>query len=355
MISQEGKLTSTRTRASRRTAAAVVGVLTLLAAAVGARGVGSHAQAASVADLAGLRDQAVAVLDRLQIKGLTGYSVGIDPSLQRIGVYLFTAPGAPAPDLVGLRAKLGADADLHARTGTLQLTASTGGGSRLRPPRGGTCATGFAIALHDGRQGFLTAAHCFDVSRPANQQQASTVNFLPMTGLEYHFDPSDWGIFTFDSATDEAVGVIDRSNGAYPVRAVVPPAMDLAICKTGPTTQTTCGKITLPNTEAVVPPVKDANGNIIRLGVRLTGLFQNNVCSEDGDSGAPVYTDPAGVANAPVDAVGIMSVSEYVKDATGKSVCVEKIDGPGTSVGYSVPLTTITATATNPFTVKTGT
>jgi len=118
MISKEGNMTSPGTRARGRAMAAVLGVLALLAAAIGARGVGSPAQAATLADLAQLRDQAVNVLNLAQIEGTTGFAVGIEPTQQRIGVYLFTATASPPPGLAGLRASLGTGADLHTLTGT---------------------------------------------------------------------------------------------------------------------------------------------------------------------------------------------------------------------------------------------
>jgi hypothetical protein len=328
-------------------------MLTLLAAAVGARGGGSPAQAASVADLAQLRDQAVAVLDRLQLKGTTGYSVGIDPSMQRIGVYVFIAPGAPLPDLLGLQASLGADADLHTVTGTPQAQARIKGGESIAVEAVRIqCTNGFAIALRDGRQGFLTAGHCFDLTRPASQQSARTFDGLPLTGVEYNYGPSDWGVFTLDNASDEAVGLVDDGVGGRPVRAVVSPSFGMPICKMGISTAITCGKIKLLDTELVRRPVRDANGVVIVPAVRIKGLIQDDLCAEAGDSGAPVYTAPAQGQNAPVDAVaiGIQSVTD--QDVTGKYVCLEKLDGPGTSVGYAVPLTAI-STATNPFTVKT--
>jgi streptogrisin C len=329
-----------RTRArGRARAAAVVGVLTLLAGAVGVRSVGSPAQAASVADLAQLRDQAVAVLDRLQLKGSTGYSVGIDPSRQRIGVYLFRAPGAPAPDLVGLRASLGAEADLHTVTGTPQLQARIRSGEPLAMPGGRECTTGFAVALRDGRQGFLTAGHCFDTTRPANQQHGYTHDGLPMTGLEYKSVPSDWGILTLDNTTDEAAAEVSAGGEVHPVRAVAAPTDDMPICKSGIATDTTCGKITLRDAELVTDPVRDANGVVIVPSKRIKGLIQNSVCTEHADSGAPVYTDPAaGVHNAPVDAVGIVIGGDTETDATGAAVCLERLYGPGTSISFALPL-----------------
>ena len=108
------------------------------------------------------------------------------------------------------------------------------------------------------------------------------------------------------------------------------------------------------DTEVVSSPVQDANGVVIVQGKHLTGLFLNNVCAEVGDSGAPVYVEPAAVQNAPADAVGIILGGSTKKDASGKDVCLEKVNGPGTSVSYGVPLAAISAAATNPFTVKTG-
>jgi streptogrisin C len=340
------------TRARGRTAVAALGVLTLLAAAVGARGGDGSAQAAPVADLARLRDQAVAVLDRLQLKGSTGYSVGIEPSRQRIGVYLFTAPGTPAPDLAGLRASLGAEADLHTVTGTPHPMARIWSGEGIVVPDGSRCTNGFAIGLQGGRQGFLTAGHCFDVGRPANQQKFHTGDGLSMTGLEYKYGPSDWGIYTLDNTTDEAVGEVFTDQGDHPVRGVASPTDNMPICKSGIITKITCGKITLLNTEVVTNPIRDANGVVIVPAVHLKGLIQDDLCAEEGDSGAPVYAAPAQGQNAPVDAVAVGSEGVTEKDVTGRSVCLEKLNGPGTSVSYAFPLANISAT-TNPFTVKT--
>ena len=358
MISQRRDATSARTRGRGRgrgrTMAASLGVLTLLAGAIGARGVGSPARATTLADLAQLRDRAVDILNLAQIKRTTGFTVGIEPTQQRIGVYLFTGTTAPSPDLAGLRASLGTGADLHTLTGTPHLYGRTWGGESIAMSAGGDCTTGFAIGLRDGRQGFLTAGHCFDTTQPANQQQAHTVDGQTMTGLEYNHGPSDWGIFTLDKTTDEAVGVIDTENGGHPVRAVVPPTLDLPICKTGRTTETTCGEITLLDATVVANPILDDNGTMISPATVFRGLIMTDLCSEDGDSGAPVYTDPAGVQEAPIDAVGTITGGFSQLDANDKLVCLEKLNGPGTSVSFAVPIATISATSTNPFSIKTG-
>jgi hypothetical protein len=92
---------------------------------------------------------------------------------------------------------------------------------------------------------------------------------------------------------------------------------------------------------------------VIVPAVRIKGLIQDDLCSEDGDSGAPVYTTPAQGQNAPINAVAILEGGEVDKDAAGNDACLEKLDGPGTSVDWAVPLATILATATHPITVKT--
>ena len=86
----------------------------------------------------------------------------------------------------------------------------------------------------------------------------------------------------------------------------------------------------------------------------LRGMIMSDLCSEGGDSGAPVYTDPAGVQNAPIDAVGTVTGGLTQPDANGNEVCLERLDGPGASVAFAVPLAAISAASTNPFSIKTG-
>jgi hypothetical protein len=311
--------------------------------------VGSSAQAATTADLAQLRDQAVATLDRAQPKGTTAFSVGIDPSQHRIGVYLFTAQDISQPNLVALRSLLGPEVDLHTLTGTPHPAGRTLGGQGLQGPLG-WCTTGLAVGLRDGRQGFLTSGHCFDPTRAATNQSTRTIDGQTMTGLEYNHGPSDWGIFTLDDAADEAVGAVGpvgTVDGGHPVRAVTAPTMRMPICKTGVETGTTCGKITLLDDTQVTNPVYDANGVIIHPSTRLYGLIMNNVCAEVADSGAPVYTAPAPGQNAPIDAVGIIQGVYTLPDAAGNQLCLEKLHGPGTSVSWAVPLSATPAATTN--------
>jgi hypothetical protein len=139
-----------------------------------------------------------------------------------------------------LRASLGAEVDLHTVTGRPKLQGHIWAGETIDANGDRSeCTNGFAVTLRDGRQGFLTAAHCFDTTRPANQQSAHTHDGLPMTGLEYNLGPSDWGILTLDNTTDEALAEVDTGDQYHPVRAVVSPAKDMHICKTGTATETT--------------------------------------------------------------------------------------------------------------------
>jgi hypothetical protein len=342
-------VTSSATKARRLASVAILSALTLLVCAVGARAVGSSAQAATTADLAQLRDQALATLDRAQPKGTTAFSVGIDPSQHRIGVYLFTAQDISQPALVALRTLLGPDVDLHTLTGTPHPLGRTRGGEGLQGPLG-WCTTGFAVGLRDGRQGFLTSGHCFDPTRAATKQSTRTIDGQTMTGLEYNHGPSDWGIFILDNADDEAVGTVGTvgtTDGGHPVRAVTGPTTGMPICKTGVETGTTCGGITLLDDTQVTKPVYDANGVIIYPPTRLDGLIMNNLCTEVGDSGAPVYTTPASGQNAPIDAVGIIQGAFTVPDGAGNQVCLEKLHGRGTSVSWAVPLSATPAATTS--------
>lgn len=340
----------TRTRGF--TPAVALGVFILLAAVVGVRGVRDPAQAVTavtLADLAQRREQVVAILNQAQTEGTTGFAVGIEPSRQRIGVFLFTTDATPPPDLASLQSSLGSDVGIQTIAGTPHLQGQTWAGEPLSVTigaRAATCTIGFGVGTKDGRQGFLTAGHCFDTTKPADQQHARTVDDQLMTGLDYNYGPSDWGVFILDNAEDEAMGEVTTLDGGNPVRAVVAPTLDMPICKTGRTTETTCGKITLVDTTVSSDPIRNEQGAIVTPSVVLRGMIMNDLCSESGDSGGPVYTDPGRTPDEPVDAVGLINGGLTQLDASGRAVCLEKLNGPGTSVGFASPLAATPAATT---------
>ncbi|WP_181362011.1 S1 family peptidase [Streptomyces sp. MA5143a] len=310
-------------------------------------GTASNANTArTLAADSGRRDEVFELVEAANIPGLDGFSVGIDPVADRIGVSLFVPKGLP--DAVTGTLKLGDDVTVTVEKSTApQPNIDVSGGAGIGNVGFAGCTAGFPVGLANGKSGFVTAGHCFDAATPVTQQTVR-IGSVAATGFEFNYGPSDHGVYSLDNSTDtdRVLPQVIADDGAHPVKGITPPTVGMDVCKHGITTGTTCGKVTLLNTRVTYAQVTDETGRLIRPSTQINNVIQSNLCTEPGDSGGPVFTQPAAGSNTPVNAVAVHSGGLTVKQ-NGKSVCGEKVGS--TNIAYHVPLSDTPAKSTNPF------
>ncbi len=344
-----------RTRRQCRTAAigTVAGTLTLLAVAAAGNAVDTTpstaaprtpttraAEAAAAAIPPALLQRRNEVFDRItRLRTTLGkrtdfdFSVGVNPDTNTLVVDVFSDKKVKLPDLgTALKVENHVDGQLRDLEG---ISGGAGGGRE----RGRVCTMGFAVRI-DKRPatptGFLTVAHCFDETQPADRSnfRIKTDSSLITSGVGYKYakrspSESDWGVVAVHKRgilNDNALGQVKAfGNKTYPVTGLREPVVGMQVCKQGATTQTTCGEVT-----AV------AVRRMFTSGIE-DDLIQTNVCAEGGDSGGPLFTDPNPNATT-VEGVGLLKGGVGFPDPTNpkKDLCGEKFQRP--NVSYFVPL-----------------
>ena len=346
-----------RTRRRRRTAAigTVAGTLTLLAIAAASNAVDTTPSTAApntpttrAADGAippALLQRRNKVFDRITRLSTTlgkladfDFSVGVNPNTNTLVVDVFSDKKVKLPDL-GAALKV----ENHVG-GQLRESAGVSGGAPIeREVNRGVygCTMGFAVRIKKSRNaptGLLTAGHCFDETKPAASHTFRIVadkgKIIDGVGHKYGNPSSseaDWGVVALKKGTilnNKALGQVKSfDNKTLPVTGLREPVIGMKACKHGMTTQTTCGEVTA-------------------VGVRssFTGTIEDdliiaNMCTENGDSGSPLFTDPTPNATT-VEGVGLLLGGEDYPAPTNprgeNRVCGEKVGEP--NVSFFVPL-----------------
>jgi streptogrisin C len=129
------------------------------------------------------------------------------------------------------------------------------------------CSIGFAV-----EGGFVTAGHCGAVGTPTfdkNQQPQGSVIASVFPG------DADFGVVKTNADVTLQPFVDDFDGNLLPVNGSTESPVGAAICRSGSTTGTHCGRILAKNQTVNYP-----EGTV-------TGLTQTDVCAEGGDSGGP--------------------------------------------------------------------
>ena len=343
-----------RTRRRRRTAAigTVAGTLTLLAVAAAgnaidttpsttAPNIPTTTRVANGAIPPALLQRRNKVFDRITRLSTTlgkladfDFSVGVNPNTNTLVVDVFSDKKVKLPDL-------GSDLKWENHLGgqlSDQAGASGSAESQRQIDRGhvGRCTMGFAVRINNSPNaptGFLTAAHCFDVTQPAasNKFRITADNGTTVNGMGHKYgntssSEADWGVVAVpENVNDNALGQVKAfGNKTFPVTGLREPVVGMTVCKHGITTRTTCGEVT------VVGVKKSVKNNI------EDGLIQTNMCAEQGDSGGPLFTDPTPNATT-IEGVGLLKGGETWWEPNGeRAVCGEKVGLP--NVAWFVPL-----------------
>lgn len=138
---------------------------------------------------------------------------------------------------------------------------------------GGTsrCSIGFSV-----QGGFVTAGHCGDVGA-TTQGDAGNGLIAQGTVRASSFPVDDFGFVETNNQWTPTAVVATRApanTGNVPVAGSEEAPVGAAICRTGSTTGTFCGRVTALNAT-----VNYGGGDIVN------GLTQTDVCAEPGDSG----------------------------------------------------------------------
>ncbi|MBW3085945.1 hypothetical protein KEM60_02156 [Austwickia sp. TVS 96-490-7B] len=179
---------------------------------------------------------------------------------------------------------------------------------------GSKCSIAFN-ATKDGKDVLITAGHCMPNRAPF------THNNQPLARpVEGEFPGPDMGYAVLEQGWTGQPGV-DKWNGrGVAVQGSEEAPVGAAICKSGRTTQWTCGVI----------QSKNVSVNFTRPGGfdRMTGLTQTNACTEPGDSGG------AWISGS--QAQGITSGGAGRPGPNGRAQCLEKVGQQ--NVAYYQPL-----------------
>nr|WP_231748016.1 S1 family peptidase [Auraticoccus cholistanensis] len=276
----------------------VVAVTTDEAAAeVRAAGARPETVRRSQADL----DAVQARLDRLARTGGAGgvLSWGADPRSNAVTVEVAAgADDAATEAFVAEAEELGAEV---VRSGAeIRPLASVLGGQEYVIDNAYVCSTGFGARDSAGRPVVVTAGHC--------TEGASRFTFRGTT-LGTHrstrFPGDDWGTIAAAS-THTLVAAVDTYDGSsVRVAGSTAAAVGANLCKSGRTTDWTCGRVTGLNRT-----VNYGGGDIV------SGLTEHTACVEQGDSG--------GANVSGTQAQGVSSGGALYSSG-GSLVCGEKV------------------------------
>lgn len=119
---------------------------------------------------------------------------------------------------------------------------------------------------------FVTAGHCAGVGSTWYADAGRTTTVGPTVSVD--FPGNDYALVAYTNGAVPRPGTI----GSVDITGVQDPVVGLSVCMRGGTSGVHCGVILALNQSVSFP-----EGTI-------TGLIRTNICSEPGDSGAPLYS-----------------------------------------------------------------
>lgn len=210
---------------------------------------------------------------------IPGTSWAIDPASNAVTVQV-SADAAADPRADAWLEKLDGYGDAVAveRTTASYTTQAFFGGQAIFGADGnGRCSSAFNAT--DGRAAVvITAGHCTD----AISTWSDGRDVIGRSSL-VEFPGNDYGLVAVDDpqALDPQPAVIDRDQ-VQPITGTQLVPVGSTVCKTGSTTDTTCGIVQAYDTTVVYP-----EGTV-------RGLTQTTVCTQPGDSGGALFAGDQG-------------------------------------------------------------
>lgn len=225
---------------------------------------------AKLVDRSGLQlDITQTKLDRLAKSGAGKVlSWGVDVRTNAVKVTVpASATDAATTEFVAAAKKAGATVETTKATPT--LTANVLGGQEYTIDGSYLCSVGFGATDSSGDDVIVTAGHCTEGASSFGYN-GSTLGTL----LDTSFPGDDYGAIQV-SASHTAVGAVDNySGGQVAVKGSTAAAVGATVCKSGRTTDWTCGAIVSKNQS-----VNYGDGDVV------SGLTEHSACVEQGDSG----------------------------------------------------------------------
>jgi hypothetical protein len=168
----------------------------------------------------------------------------------------------------------GSKVTIRQARGKLATTADLLGGYQVDKSTGNQCSLGFNAQSTDGSPVFLTAGHC-TAGRPSFSRDGTLIG----TTRSSSFPGNDFGTVNVVAGWVQR-GAVERWNGAdVAVLGSAIATVGSKLCKSGRSTNWTCGEVVAKNVT-----VNYGDGKVVK------GLVQHTACVEGGDSGGPNMT-----------------------------------------------------------------
>ncbi|MDX6291476.1 MAG: hypothetical protein QOH50_551 [Kribbellaceae bacterium] len=168
----------------------------------------------------------------------------------------------------------GSKVTIRQARGKLATTADLLGGYQVDKSTGNQCSVGFNAQSTDGSPVFLTAGHC-TAGRPSFSRDGTLIG----TTRSSSFPGNDFGTVNVVAGWVQR-GAVERWNGAdVAVLGSAIATVGSKLCKSGRSTNWTCGEVVAKNVT-----VNYGDGKVVK------GLVQHTACVEGGDSGGPNMT-----------------------------------------------------------------
>lgn len=206
----------------------------------------------------------------LEDAAVTGTTVGIDVRSNSVDVSVPASNQKPRTQQFLDRAAAYGDAVNVTRPSGAPRAQALYGGEAIYGG-GSRCSAAFATHNSNGTEYVLTAGHCTDAISSWDVDEG----YLGPS-VAASFPGNDYGAIRKDGSVS-AVGQVIHNGGVYEITGAGNPPVGTYVCKTGSTTDTTCGEILEYGVTVNYP-----SGTV-------TDLIETDVCTEAGDSGGALY------------------------------------------------------------------
>lgn len=213
------------------------------------------------------------IKNSLQWNAVTGTTLGIDVAANAVEVTIPGGAEKERTERLRRQARSFGDAVKISHVAGAPRTTALYGGEALYGG-GSRCSAAF-VASSGGTEYVITAGHCTDA---VSSWSVSEGHLGP--SVRSSFPGNDYGLIRKDGPVN-AVGQVINGSSAYEISSAGNPPAGTYVCKSGSTTDTTCGYIERYNVTVNYP-----SGTV-------RDLIQTDVCTGSGDSGGAPCTRAA--------------------------------------------------------------
>ncbi|GAA3993829.1 S1 family peptidase [Allokutzneria multivorans] len=246
----------------------------------------------------------------------------VDEPSNSVVVTVTKGQRTPATDaFVGGLAKSNTPIRVEETEGTPVASGDLVGGNAIYMGGGtaGRCSAGFAAKTTSGEPRLITAGHC---SKPGPVVALGNLGIGEFVNTNWK-DGNDFAAVAVDPLVWALQPLVNQWNGGnVTVKGSEEAPLGGAICKSGSTTQWTCGTVRARN---VTVKYGQADGST----VVVRGLTQYTACVEQGDSGG---------SNISGDQAQGLTSGARLKDVGGKLRCLSNANEGATSVSWFQPI-----------------